>query len=211
MKIVSNYKDYYDFLQGIYGIDEKIVYERVCGTKNTKGDIVKSGVYKPHHIEIKDSPEIKFYILAICGIIYYVAVFENRFYFGDNALLIKFKSLDAEMDKKNMAVVKSMFNLRNPEAGEVVENHLSKTNINEKENCPVILVKRDRWNIDNYDIIVFNPKLSDFGIGQVISPEAIYVMISNFLSREKTIVDNRTNIEKIITHGFDKKTSFRNM
>src|SRR5690606_9622511 len=28
MKIISSFKDYYDYLQGIYGVDEKVVYER---------------------------------------------------------------------------------------------------------------------------------------------------------------------------------------
>lgn len=28
MKIISNYKDYYDYLVGIYGVDQKVVYDR---------------------------------------------------------------------------------------------------------------------------------------------------------------------------------------
>ncbi len=208
MKIVSNFKDYYDFLQGIYGIDEKIVYERVCGTKGNDNIIIKSGIYKPDHIAIKDYPDVKFYILAICGTIFYVAVYKNKFYYGQNALLIKFNDHDHNLNKENADRVKSMFRHKNPLEGEVGEYHLSKTDINEKENCPVIIVNRNHTR--GFEPMVFNPKLSDFGLGQIVAPENIYVMISNFLSREKQIEDKRTDVEKIVTHGFDKKTSFRN-
>ena len=27
MKIISKYKDYYDYLQGIYGVDEKLILD----------------------------------------------------------------------------------------------------------------------------------------------------------------------------------------
>ena len=34
MKIISKFKDYYDFLQGIYGVDPLLVLDRTKGTPN---------------------------------------------------------------------------------------------------------------------------------------------------------------------------------
>lgn len=39
MKIIDNKKDYYDYLMGVYGIDEKIVYDR-------RGSITKDYYFK---------------------------------------------------------------------------------------------------------------------------------------------------------------------
>ena len=84
MYVKSNYKDFYDFLQGIYGVDPKVVYERICQTK--KDDKwVKSGVYKPMHIEFPK--EYRFYMLAICGTIYCVFYYNNKFYIPTKAIM----------------------------------------------------------------------------------------------------------------------------
>jgi len=34
MKIISKYKDYYDYLTHIYGVDEKIIFNRECSLSN---------------------------------------------------------------------------------------------------------------------------------------------------------------------------------
>jgi hypothetical protein len=87
--------------------------------------------------------------------------------------------------------------------------HLRKTDVNEKENCPVCLIDTNSFRRRALEAMVKNVRLSDFGIGQIISPNDMYIMISNFISREKVIIDNRTDIQKIVSKGFDKKTSFR--
>ena len=84
MKIISNFKDYYDFLQGEFGVDLKAVYERIC--KDGSGH--KAGVYVPEFM--KPRPSIfhskweeeqydkrrqrpTLFRLAICGRIYCVS------------------------------------------------------------------------------------------------------------------------------------------
>jgi hypothetical protein len=56
MKIISKHKDYYDYLQGEFGIDEKIVYTRNC---------------YPFCIKDNDFTDSK-YAFAICGRVYFV-------------------------------------------------------------------------------------------------------------------------------------------
>ncbi len=209
MKIISNYKDFYDFLIGQYGIDPKVVYERVCMTKNgydkdTKWS--KTGLYKPSYITAPSEQEISPYYqpsspvefapIAICGRIYCVYIYNKKFYFGDNY---------EALEKIKSKIQKTYRGVYNTNLG-YSEYHLRPTDINEKENCPVCLLA---WGWGGFYATVKNVRLSDFGIGQVISPNDAYIMISNFISREKVIVDKRTDIQKIESHGFDKKISFR--
>ncbi len=208
MKIISNYKDYYDHLQGIYGIDEKIVYERVCkrlrfhtDKKNPNGKLISENIplYKPEHIymppHLRDSQDKKNIVtefqLAICGKYVIGFTFKGKYYFGDEGII----NLRKETDNANI-----QWSIAN----NYIHAHLSDTANNDKYQSPVVLLKYDFY-IEN----VSNVRLSDFGIPQVFSAHDIYIMLSNWLTREKAIVDNRTNTQKIVGHGFDNKTSFR--
>lgn len=201
MKLISNFRDYYDYLQGIYGIDPKVVYERICMT-SSGAKFVKSGMYKPMYMDAPVGGEtdnsVEFAPIAICGTIYCVYIHKKKFYFGDNYDALD--KLRSKMQKDNRSIYADNLSYS--------RYHLKATDINEKENCPVCLLGRD-WNTGFY-ANVKNVRLSDFGIGQIISPNDMYIMISNFLSREKKIVDKRTDVEKLVSKGFDKKTSFRN-
>lgn len=53
MKIISNFKDYYDFLMQ-QGIDEKVVYNRITEVQNWNGNFVKQGFPYPQFIKDKD-------------------------------------------------------------------------------------------------------------------------------------------------------------
>lgn len=207
MKIISNFKDYYDFLIGKYGTDEKVVYERICSTENDDKKWTKSGIYKPQHT--LDGAIYSFEIIAVCGIIYCCYYYRGKFYFGSEAsdyIPKKIKRGIYESDIDTSSDLRMSFIPKDSNdiffQSRVI--HLSKTNLNEKENCPVLILSRDLQYAQ-----VKNPKLADYDFGKVLSAEECYVQINNFLSREKPVVDNRTDIQKIVGKGFDKKTSFR--
>ena len=216
MLIQSNFKDFYDYLQGVYGIDEKVVYERICySSVNSKGEWQKTGLYKPQYLA---SEECKYEVclLAICGTLYHVYIINSKFYFGLNKNDFKegkyahiLKLLPKEKHKQFASDLHD--NSSYYRDGDTTKDkyNLTPTDLNEKHNCPVLLVRGYDSYHNNFEIIAKNVKLSDFGIGQVISPHDIYIGISNFLSREKPVVDKRTDIQKIVGKGFDKKTSFR--
>jgi len=239
MKIISQYKDYYDYLMGIYGQDEKIVYERIIATKNSgyknDGKWVKEG-HKPDHSVLTNN--YYFYRLAICGLIYCVYYYNKKFYFfekTDNSTrgyLSGGYYMRRIMGKKNLSpnerLIKEIFTKMGTSKKEFtttdnrdrfaddisfIQDHLAETDINEKENCPILLLNSGlRWNWNPvYSAQAKNVKLADYGIPQIVSPNDMYIMISNFLSREKKFVDKRTDIEKLTSKGFDKKTSFRKM
>jgi len=234
MLIKSNYKDYYDYISGIYGIDPKVVYHRVCASPHDDGKnkVVwnKTGMFKPSY-----SDDYACYILAICGQFYVSYYFAEKFYFfepmkgGDFSTYLFMKNiysgkkltrneqlakdiLDRMKRAKSYAPTWSTTDRKDHFINDLsyVREHLHPTDINDKLNCPVCLIaKRGYGRLDDVEYV--NVRLSDFGIGQIVSPNDMYIMISNFLTREKKVVDKRTDIEKIVGHGFDKKTSFRKM
>lgn len=53
MKIISNFKDYYDFLMQ-QGIDEKVIYNRITEVQAWNGDFRKQGFPFPEFIKDKD-------------------------------------------------------------------------------------------------------------------------------------------------------------
>ena len=48
---------------------------------------------------------------------------------------------------------------------------------------------------------------------KVLSPESVWTNVYNYLvaTKDKPVQDRRTNTEKILSAGFDTKTSFRNV
>ncbi len=223
MKIISNFKDYFDYLQGVYGVDEKVIYERTPYSKvDSKGNWIKTPVFKPSY---KDNENIskrntkrEAHIIAICGVMYHVFILNRgkSFYFGLNSKEYKegkYKHITSKLDKETFKwFEEEIYSVSGSHGfgyhgiGKENKFHLKETDLNEKENCPVLLLSSNRSKLS---VVAKNIKLSDFGISQIISPHDVYVMISNFLSREVPVVDKRTDIQKIVGKGFDKKTSFR--
>ena len=73
MKIISKHKDYYDYLQGIYGIDEIMVYDR--RTKNLIRETYLS------------SGSAQMLTLAICNRIYCVYAYKKKLYHTPDELV----------------------------------------------------------------------------------------------------------------------------
>ena len=202
MKIISHFKDYYDYLIGKYGIDEKVVYERICSTEDSKDrNWVKSGIYKPQHINIPGTI-YNFEMIAFCGVIYCCYYYDGKHYFGEEA-----KDHIPHTIIKRGYFESDIYTSRDLYKAE--KYHLKQTTLNDKEECPVLIVGNDGW--DNPFAKVKNPKLSDYDFGKMVSPEDCYIKLSTFLSREKQIIDTRTDKQKIVGKGFDHKTSFRNI
>lgn len=172
MKIISKYKDYYDFCAGKFGIDERIIYDRT--------EFAKPSEYK------------RTYLIGFCGTVFRVILNDGDFIFGDEFEKDYWYS---ELKRRD-----TRWFLRG--------GHLTKTDINDKENCPVVLLNEQQSGLAHD---ANNPILKDLGFHKIMSPEDCWINISNWLSREKTITDNRTDKEKIVGHGFDLKTSFRKM
>ena len=75
---------------------------------------------------------------------------------------------------------------------------------NDKYNCPIL-----RWHKQTDDFAKF-PVLSDYQVHKVFTAQEMWIMLTEWLGREKVIPNKQTDKEKILSNGFDLKSSFRN-
>lgn len=220
MKIISNFKDYYDFLQGTWGQDPKAVYERVCMAPDGK----KEGIHVPEFMRPSEpnendernpmqhtysGKEPRLYYLAICGTIYCIGEEKRNLYHGPQTW--------SSPKEKDDGLTWFPFKIRR----QAEINHLKKTDLNEKYSCPIILTHPNEWckredGSWGYGALsdVLNPRLKDFQFAKVVPPEQMFLMLTNFLLNlnnveEKPIDPKEKNKQRIVAHGFDLKTSFR--
>lgn len=210
MKIISKFKDYYDYLQGIYGIDEKLILDRT------------KFVNKPPYGE---NAVVRFFI---CGMVIEGLFRDGKFWYGkeleqfsDNKKRNWGKSGNyyfVKTDKtktfggSDSRVLKSPMKFKDWIAiQETIAYQNKKEEIcpNDKYDCPIIVSSYFRNGCltdDGYDL---NPILSEYQFHKVYSAQDIWFMINEWLGREKQIKEMRTDKEKILSNGFDLQTSFR--
>lgn len=202
MKIISKYKDYYDYLVGIYGEDPKLVLDRrqdISANYNSQpenGDIIK---------------------MFICGLVYTGMFINGKYCYGED--LIALSEPVKRYDKKYQ-YVKITLNVKLWNGTFVPKTFslcidIEKSDLNDKHDCPIMVYPTNPTNPYNItdSCIVKYPKLIDYNFASVIGPEEIFNTISNWLSTKITerenIIDTRTDFLKLESKGFDKKRSFR--
>jgi len=200
MKIISKYKDYYDYLSGIWGEDPKIVIDR------REFDNVEFQSYDPQEI-----------ILLICGKIVNGFWDGENFYYGES--LEKFGKITKphywswRRESEPSRTVNFEFTGNRPmsvtkryEILVDVTTDLKQRNL--KLACPILMVSR--YGRDNYYKF---PVLSKMNVGSIFSPEVIYQMLVDWYSERNNEAekrpDNQTDLQKLVSKGFDKKESFR--
>lgn len=189
MLILSKYKDYYDYLTGIYGIDNHIVLDR------TKGRDI-------NYLDGK-------YTVYICGIVVEGYRKDGKFYWGEELKLI------AEQAKyfPDRYFVKNSLNRYEPVE---LNSYEDKHNLNSKYGCPIMIT---RWPVeaclDSDGYLEDYPYLKLIDFNKVFPPEKIYNMLYNWISTEIASKENKeiklTDVQKLESKGFDKVTSFRNV
>jgi hypothetical protein len=194
MKIIDkrNRKDYYDYLTGIYGIDEKLILDRRGGTN------------------IQFYPDV--IRLHIAGYIVEGICIDKKFYYGEALNKFKVKkdtrrwlSKHYKRNYDKSIAIKFQGSIWREE-WVYLEPVKSLDDMNIKENCPILI--ETGYNNDYSPF----PILKEMNLGSFIKPEIIYQWLTEWLSnqifaREKS--EPMTNNEKIISKGFDNKTSFR--
>lgn len=207
MLITSKFKDYYDFLSGIYGVDPLIVLNRLDFTMPT--------FYHPINQYYTEEGKLILYIGGFQIDAYYK---DDKIYYGEDLKQFakeekhskwyyRYHSSDdvKPNERVTIKIEKSRYNYESFNL--IIKKDLSK--MNDKYNCPILL----RKNGDKDENLYKNCILKDLNLNSFISPEEVYKMISDWISYQRTIaedrVDTMTNGQKIESKGFDKKTSFR--
>lgn len=200
MKIISKYKDYYDYVAGIYGIDPKLILDR--------RDFTTTPQYGLHGVE-----KISLYI---CGNYLEGLRVGSNYYYGES--LLQF----GEVNKSPFR-----FYRHHSQGGRVVHIKTDQfieereytytnsyevsidtqsTNINRKQDCPILISH-------GYQTYLKFPILENLGVASVYSPEVMFQMLTDWLSNRLTererVIDSRSDIQKLESKGFDKRGSFR--
>lgn len=223
MKIIDRNKDYYDYLQGIWGQDPKAVYVR-SGSKVFSADDRPIFLSK----EIPDGVHAwQGELVLTCGFTEHRIYVENS---GDGLVIEPFfkRTVERTPDGAPLTLdcsVKTWMRKCPAFYGDHYSNMPSKErftsvtvrNLTEKPDPRLLR----RYGYD-YKFLCYgmpdikkhydNPILSSFPL-TVIPAGEVFVGIQDFLLNrdEPDTADRRTDIEKLEAAGFDRKTSFRNI
>ena len=217
MKILTprNNKDYYDYLTGIYGMDEKIVFDRrkftilsrldhpILSYDMLEKDAPKRKVY-PWLWKDKQVPEyegIKFHCLLEVGLKWFFFEVE-RYLDNESRLCIDWKLVKEKEISKRQRVGKSPISFFKSYAS--YGYYGWNIGLTENERYHKIEVKEEDT--------VSNPILTGTPIPSIIRAEEIYNLLYTYIAslNDKEIVDTRSDIQKTEAAWFDRKTSFRN-
>ena len=237
MKIISKFKDFYDYKVAKYGVDEKLVYTRV--TKNfrnsprlfsinkTQPDYNNKILFVGDKIVLIFKTEEKLYTqfdlediellkaknsnVRVKNFSYYMKDSEITFLDGNTIFVNSFINIDLyDLLKMNRKTFYNFF----------IKNKKDFFDIDEENNFfnePIVLIEflenvTDHDNRRSTSVYkkTYNLNLSQMGI--YIDEDFIWQSLVEFLSNkrsEKEISPEASNENKILSKGFDLKTSFR--
>ncbi len=174
MRILSKYKDYYDYLTGIYGVDEKIFLDRrVCDGEDTGTGSIE---------------------LYICDYTIHGYVKDDKIYWMENMKEIA-RDYDSATDEY---IIDD--GLRFPRTRRRKKMFKDKP-VNTHHDCAILM--------NGYHTNMRFPRLDVLGINKLISAKDMYLMLTAWLAPKDVVVNRQTDKEKILSNGFDLKTSFR--
>ena len=237
MKIISKFRDFYDYKVAKYGVDEKLVYNRV--TKNfrnsprlfsinkTQPDYNNKILFVGDKIVLIFKTEEKLYTqfdlediellkaknsnVRVKNFSYYMKDSEITFLDGNTIFVNSFINIDLyDLLKMNRKTFYNFF----------IKNKKDFFDIDEENNFfnePIVLIEflenvTDHDNRRSTSVYkkTYNPNLSKIGV--YIDEDFIWQSLVEFLSNkrsEKEISPEVSNENKILSKGFDLKTSFR--
>jgi len=220
MLIIDSKKDFYDYLQGVLGRDEKVVYDRRGSTVVGPSDCYVFGYPMDYDLYFSNKPfrcdepkkrikgwhskkyeyrknkwgHFKYNNYIEEGSIYFLMleVGYYQFIFEVERYLDKDGNL-----KKDISLVEK----------KMVDKNDKKTD------KPMCICRIDYEYIQKYDISkkIINPILKNTWIPKFIPAQDMWNMLYEYISslNDKEFTDTRTNEQHIESHGFDKKISFR--
>lgn len=199
MKIISKHKDYYDFLQGVNGIDELLVLDR--------------SEFTPTEKYITNDSVFTFYI---CGYKVQGLYRNGAFLYGESLESLSKQITDYWFTKDKSEKYYRIPRLIGSDYYEILKRPQPCMDFNPNEllNCPLLIqkysgslhLKKDDKEI-SFDKF---PSLKEHDLVKVFSAEEIWIMLYNWLIKETPIENKQTDKEKIVSKGFDLKHSFRN-
>lgn len=213
MKILTprNNKDYYDYLTGVYGIDEKVVYDRRQFTvlarldspffnyakmdKDAPKKEIRTTEWTGRHCKwVTKYVTTELHCMLEVGLKWYFFQV-NRYLNESNELCLEWKIVKTKKIVKSQRLGEPPITFFSAYANYTFW-HTEKLDIrvNKKEAIP-------------------NPILAGTPITSLIPPQEIYQELSSYISslNDKEVTDTRNDVQKAESAGFDRRISFRNI
>lgn len=187
MLIISKFKDYYDYLQGIYGIDNKKVLDRTSIPNS----------YVQEYISIKNKESLFHYpeeILYFCGDVYKLYCKANYQYLWGNDRTSRFSRDYGWITRDSFDIV-----------------YEDDTIVWIKDTKPVN-DKNKKIDLPYFVKDGTMPVLKHLYFDKVLPPDECYRQIEQYISYKEPEPNTDPNdMNRYEGKGFDKKTSFRKM
>lgn len=192
MRIIDKNKDYYDYFQNIY-IDNTFTFDRRGSHPYTRDEFIRNPYYgHPTHL-----------LLQVCNNFWLIKItwIATQGYYRteyDYSLELENKWVDYNAPRKQLSLLGII------KATEKAEHDKLICDYN----------KQFRLEGTRYIPYFCTPILKDIGIPSVVDGFEIYKALEEFFGTEKTASERSeavgtTNEDKILSHGFDTKSSFR--
>lgn len=220
MKIIDNKKCYYDYLQGVLGIDEKVVYDRRGSTVVSASDTYLFEYPTGFDLYFSKKPfkcdEPKKKIKGWNSSKYDNRVqrwnaFGYRDYIEEGSIYHLF--LEVGYNQFIFEVERYLDKEGKLHVDTSLVDHREVKKDEKKSKVPLFIGKLyfRYCNVKDHIDGVDNPILSDTWIPKFISANDMWNMLYEYISslNDKEFTDSRTNDQHIESHGFDKKISFR--
>ena len=205
MYIISKEKDSYDYLVGKWGVDKNITLDRtsfdnyfskaICEMEHCKACYIspKSGVYI-HHCLLKVG--YKYFLVRS------IEDYDN--FTINNELISSFECFDKKIEGDDAIISLYMASVPWAQRGLLKISDIS-------DDEYITSVGDEALSKLSFYRLKTNFFLAKNGFG-FLDQEEIYLAIYSYLSSLKKDKDsNQSNDGKIVSHGFDKKKSFRKM
>lgn len=230
MKIVSDFQDFYDCMQGM-GIDKKIHYERMTDIKFNilvpSDHFPDSGIkflnYRSVYISGKwerNKSVVKSFLLLAGKSYPFVYLESNETYYWtykdfENYYLEKYDYTIEEINNSkntnsSMSSEKQSIKDYLRQTKRHFDNVLPKNKIVEAHrllSSPIILMNHVCTTDERY--VTINPCLKDIGFSKVLQPHEVFQDLSMFIGAELNPEKETVEIsdkDKVVGHGFDNKS-----
>ena len=190
MKILSKYKDYFVYLAGIYGEDPKLILDRTNAEMNS---------FKPRE------PQLIY--INFCGTVY-IGLWTGNYviyHYEELEQFCKENSIELNSNKNWTYIRVNGYRTTIPKS--------LKFKLKLKVAYGICIKHTPYADMLKEDAFTPYPVLKEYNFNSLFSPEEAWIEISNWLSAINTESDTIkiTDKQKIVNHGFDLKSSFRNI
>ena len=223
MRIIDKNTDFYDYIQNIYP-DDSLVFDRTDSFVLTK-EIMCDYISIPRYWRRNNEEIYSHVLLQVCNTfwLFLLKVTKTTEWVLPSDYTIELLSTWKNYDKPriliNLNIIQlglSIYSIIDRDSDlystKTIDSFIQAINTNDYK----VLRSIDSHTIYNGDkkIEKHIPLLKACGVADYIDPMDIFLSFEEYFSLEKTASERRdpigiTDVDKVESHGFDKKTSFR--